>query len=304
MHGKKLVHLVGLLPCRVGVHVATDSCYPLHLIWPLNLLTCFKQTWWSTRARSAKACRCSGNVWKTEMWDPSCAHVRQWEQNIQYKSFDAGKKILWDLTPSQTPESGSYRSPMSPNYRKPSILLSSAQETTWGCSCKCCDWLCVLHHGSWRRCSSQSGHGWHSAAWLSHLGKQHISLCSWFQPFPPACLQQVLKVTLQWQLHSALLNNLPENPNQMELKQGNTFLHLQTCLSAAETQQRVCYRCFAGCSRLRSGRRGPAAGLLFRCWEQLVVFSVAAPGWERTGHHASSVCAVSCPLLSLTIWVP
>lgn len=190
------------------------------------------------------------------MWDPSCALVRQWEQNIQYKSFDAGKKILWDLTPSQTPESGSYRSPMSPNYRKPSILLSSAQETTWGCSCKCCDWLCVLHHGSWRRCSSQSGHGWHSAAWLSHLGKRHISLCSWFQPFPPACLQQVLKVTLQWQLHSALLINLPENPNQMELKQGNTFLHLQTCLSAAETQQRVCYRCFAGCSRLRSGRRG------------------------------------------------
>lgn len=108
-----------------------------------------------------------------------------------------GEKISWDLTPSQTPESGSYRSPMSPVSRKPSILVSCAWEATWGCSYKCCDWFCALPHGSWSRCSSQSGHGWHSAGWLSHLGKWHISLCRWLQAFPPACLQPLLKATLQ-----------------------------------------------------------------------------------------------------------
>lgn len=46
----------------------------------------------------------------------------------------------------------------------------------------------------------------------------------------------MLQVTLQEQSHGALLNNLPKNPNQTEFKQENTFLLMQACPSAAETQ--------------------------------------------------------------------
>lgn len=52
-HGKKLFHLFSLLSCRARLHVFTDSCSPSLLIW--LLLLWFKQTWWSTRARGAKA---------------------------------------------------------------------------------------------------------------------------------------------------------------------------------------------------------------------------------------------------------
>lgn len=51
-----------LLSCRAWVHVCASLCSPSLLIWLSDLLTCFKQTCWGTKARGAKFCRHCGNA--------------------------------------------------------------------------------------------------------------------------------------------------------------------------------------------------------------------------------------------------